>query len=55
MVGIIVAQLVEFYATVAVAVWDAVAAEPKLQLMVAGLIGFVLVKGGVNALVRRVR
>lgn len=41
-----VQQVVEVWRVMAVSVWDAVAAEPKLQLMLLGLFVLSLVTGG---------
>jgi hypothetical protein len=38
-----------------VAAWDAVAAEPKLQVMVVGVVLLVLAGWGLNSVTRRIR
>lgn len=44
--GDVVAQSVSVLRIAAVAMWDAIAAEPKLQLMLLGFIALSLVTGG---------
>ena len=48
-----VQQVVEVWRVMAVALWDAVAAEPKLQLMLFGFVALSLAGGGARGRARR--
>ena len=51
--GDVVTQSVDMLCITAVAVWDAVAAEPKLQLMLFGFVALSLAGGGARGRARR--
>ncbi len=49
----IVQQTLEVWRVMAVALWDAVEAEPKLQLMLVGFVALTLMGGGARGRARR--
>ncbi|MHB1341884.1 MAG: hypothetical protein ACYC77_08750 [Coriobacteriia bacterium] len=48
-------QVVEVWKALAVATWDVVAAEPRLQLMLVGFVALTLMGGGARGRARRAR
>ncbi len=50
-----IGQLTDILAAAGVALWDAVAAEPKLQLMLLGCVALTLLKGELRGRTRRAR
>lgn len=51
----IVQQVVEVWKALALATWDVVAAEPKLQFMLVGFVVLTLIGGGARGRARRAR
>jgi hypothetical protein len=49
----IIQQVVEVWRVMAVSGWDAIAAEPKLQLMLVGFVVLSLMGGGARGRARR--
>lgn len=54
-IDMLLSGVVRVWAAMAVAAWDAVAASPKLQMLVGACALLMLMRGAVNGLARRAR